>query len=164
MDEAGSSPYAPTPEHEAKCRRCGMSCHFAIEFGGERLIVPEIHCLYLGSADGKFHCTVYERRFELAPWCQTSGEAAKKGWLGWDCPYSAGPAAPKGKRWATPADRDRIMPHVRKALIENGLERKYNPDSALKALAAPGEAWSWRLEGERYVFERREAAGARPAK
>jgi hypothetical protein len=132
-----------------------MSCHFAIAFGDERLIIPEIHCLYLGRDGERRHCTVYERRFELAPWCQTSDEAARTGFLGWDCPYAAGIDLPGGgKRWASEAQRRAILPHVVKALIENGLERKYNPDAALSLLAASGEGWSYRLEAGRYRFFR----------
>ena len=143
-----------TQEHEAKCRRCGMSCHFAIEAGGERLIIPEIHCLHLARDGARAHCTVYERRFEAAPWCHEAVEAAKVGLLGQGCPYAADPAA--GKRWANPGQRAAILPHVRRALIEKGLERKMNPDAALSVLTAGGERWRWRSEGERYVFERLE--------
>ncbi len=155
MSGAGRSAYDPTPEHEAACRRCGMSCHFAIEYAGESLIIPEIHCLFLGSEGAARICTVYERRFEEAPWCHTGVEALEKGLVGWDCPYAAGRSLPGGgKRWASPAQRAAVMPHVRKALIERGLERKYNPDAALRLLTADGESWTWRTEGEGYVFVR----------
>jgi hypothetical protein len=132
-----------------------MSCHFAIEFAGRRLIIPEIHCLFLGREDGVALCEVYERRFEEAPWCQTADEALARGFLAHDCPYAAGVGQPGGgKRWATAPERAQVQPHVRKALVEQGLERKFNPDSALKVLTATGERWSWRLEGERYRFVR----------
>jgi hypothetical protein len=155
MADAEPPSYAPTPEHEATCRRCGMSCHFAIEFRGERLIIPEIHCLYLGRDGAKRACTVYDRRFELAPWCQTGDAAAAAGFLAWDCPYTAGRDVPGGgKRWATDAQRHALLPHVRKALIDDGLERKYNPDAALAILTASGEDWTYRQEAGRYRFVR----------
>jgi hypothetical protein len=56
-----------------------------------------------------------------------------------------------GKRWANPQQRAAILPQARRALIEKGLERKLNPDAALRVLTAGGA--HWRSEGDRHVFE-----------
>lgn len=67
-------------EHEALCRRCGMSCHFAVPVNGLAVVLDELRCRFLGrDGEGRYGCTVYERRFEVAPWCQTVESALAGG-------------------------------------------------------------------------------------
>jgi hypothetical protein len=133
-----------------------MSCHTPILLGHESVIVPEIHCLYLAQKqDGsnEYYCTVYEKRFELAPWCKTSVEAIPLNALAWDCPYAQGVANFKGKRWAKDWERDAIYRVLREAFLQFGLPFADNPDSALKILNRNGEkGWTYRLEGDHYRF------------
>ncbi len=133
-----------------------MSCHTPILLGGdEPVIIPELHCRFLerSHATGEFRCTVYENRFEMAPWCMTANEAARGGALAWDCPYSTGLTGVKGKRWATDWERESIVEALRTAFVEAGLPAEDNPDSALLLL---GSEWTYRLEGNRFRFVKRQ--------
>ena len=52
--------------HEAMCRRCGMSCHFAIPVNGLPVVFNDLHCRFLETDDdGKFRCGVYEQQRTL---------------------------------------------------------------------------------------------------
>src|ERR1700694_1397934 len=100
----------------------------AIEAGPEKYIVEEIHCKFLGKeADGRYACTVYERRFEMAPWCRRADEAAAQGHVAQDCPYAGEIPDFHGKRWASPVVRETLMPLVRKILVEDGLPLSESP-------------------------------------
>ncbi len=83
------SPKADTPEHEAKCERCGVSCHAAYPLkDGRSVVIQDLSCRFYGIApDGKPGCTVYEERFEKAPWCLHSSRAGYMGALHEGCPY-----------------------------------------------------------------------------
>src|SRR5258707_1179574 len=35
-------------EHEALCRRCGISCHFALPVNGVPMVIDELRCKFLG--------------------------------------------------------------------------------------------------------------------
>ncbi|MAH47932.1 hypothetical protein CMI37_19075 [Candidatus Pacearchaeota archaeon] len=77
-----------TPEHEAKCQRCGVSCHAAVEIeGGRQIVLQDLHCVFLGEEDGLPACSVYEGRFKEAPWCLHSSHAARLGALRLGCSY-----------------------------------------------------------------------------
>ena len=126
----------------------------AIKVGEENIIFPEIHCRFLGTSpeDGKFTCTVYEQRFEKAPWCHTAEDAIKDGHLAQDCLYASDVPGYRGKLWATESMRARLVPLLRKKLLEDGLPFAASPDSALRLLTSGGEAWSYALEDGKYVF------------
>lgn len=148
-------PVLNSDEHEAMCRRCGVSCHMAIEAGPEKYVIEEIHCRFLGRAeDGKYACTVYEKRFEVAPWCHTAVDALTTGNLAYDCPYTRHIPGYKGKVWAPAAVRVKLMPVVRKKLIDDGLPLSASPESALRALTSGGERWTYTEESDRFVFHR----------
>jgi uncharacterized cysteine cluster protein YcgN (CxxCxxCC family) len=114
------------------CRRCGMSCHTPVWLGDEQVIIPELHCRYLTSGG----CSVYERRFEVAPWCKPVPEAIEIGALASDCPYTAGIAGYKGKRWAKDWEREAILPLLREALMRDGLSPEDDPVSASRLLCS----------------------------
>lgn len=112
------------PEHEAQCRRCGISCHVAVPHGmgrRERLIVvPGLHCRYLAqTADGQWGCTVYEDRFARAPWCHHADVAAPLGYLAHDCPYGSPPG--KGKVRLAKVALDAIWPELLWTMTAHGL-------------------------------------------
>nr|MBP6609058.1 hypothetical protein [Deltaproteobacteria bacterium] len=56
-------------EHEALCRRCGMSCHFAVPVNGLAVVIDALRCKFLArssgsdSSAGQYHCTIYADRF-----------------------------------------------------------------------------------------------------
>ena len=143
-------------DREDLCRRCGASCHLPVKVGEEKIIVPELHCTFLSKPDaqGKFSCTVYEQRFEKAPWCHTADDAMKEGQLAQDCPYAAGVPGFKGKKWADEPTRARLVPILRQRLIDEGLPVSASPDSALRLLTSDGEEWTYSLAPGKYVFHR----------
>jgi hypothetical protein len=127
----------------------------SIGVGNDRYIVDEIHCKFLSKADdGKYTCTVYERRFELAPWCLKAADAARDGHVAQDCPYGIQIQGFRGKQWASREMREKLMPIIRQKLIEEGLPLSQSPDAALRVLTADGESWTYSEEADRYVFHR----------
>lgn len=151
-------------EHEGTCRRCGMSCFTPIQLGNETVIIPDIYCKYLEAepgAPGKYRCSVYEKRHEVAPWCKTVPEAIQLNALAWDCPYATGVPGFKGKRWARDWERHAIEETVRSSMIEFGLPFQDNPDAALRILNRHGEThWTYELDGDHYRFFEIEEADA----
>lgn len=81
------------PAWESLCRRCGVSCHFAVRVGALNVVLDTLRCRYLGRDEHGYHCREYERRFELAPWCHRADEAARLGLLAMDCLYRQAPDA-----------------------------------------------------------------------
>jgi len=140
---------------EALCRRCGVSCHPPLEVGSDKYVIEEIHCRYLArEVDGRFTCTVYKNRLEVAPWCHTAKDALASGNLASDCLYAARIPGYKGKEWASPEVREKLMPIVRRKLISEGLPLSDNPDSALRVLTGGGEHWNYTQESDRFAFHR----------
>lgn len=155
-DETG--PYGLSPAHEATCRRCGTSCHPAIPVNGIPVVVPELSCRFLARGEGgHFHCTVYARRFEVAPWCRTVDESLAHGLLAHDCPYAAGIPNYKGKVRLKPRLLDSILPVLRAHVAEAGVPDMVDPEAARRFLEGDGSRWTyeWDDEGERFRFRRR---------
>jgi uncharacterized cysteine cluster protein YcgN (CxxCxxCC family) len=124
--------------HEALCRRCGISCHFAVPVNGLAVVVDELHCRFLVRDGTRFNCSVYEDRFDLAPWCANMDEALENGLVAQDCPYTAGVAGYRGKtrlhkRLLTPAEKA-----IRLELLANGVPIGVSPEGVLKFLARTG--------------------------
>jgi len=113
-----------SPEHEAKCQRCGISCHVAALIDdGRRIVVEGLHCKYLGTLeDGRTGCRVYEKRFELAPWClpaSVADDREKKGVefaLREGCPYQSNKLG-KGKQRVSPEEYAELWPQIEKVLL-----------------------------------------------
>jgi hypothetical protein len=107
-----------TPEHEAKCQRCGISCHASITLkDGRDVVVEGLHCVYLKHEDsGLWSCTVYENRLTVAPWCHHVREAGPQGLLRHDCPYLEGVPGSRGKARLSSKDyavvRDEILTNI----------------------------------------------------
>ena len=74
-------------KEEAKCERCGISCHFSIIADTQNIAVKGMYCKFLKEEGNKFACSVYIDRMEKAPWCHLAVDAKKKGMLRTDCPY-----------------------------------------------------------------------------
>lgn len=147
----------PQPE-EDRCRRCGMSCHPAIRIGKRAVIIPELHCRFLtrDPHSGLASCRVYARRFELAPWCLSAGQAAGMGALAHDCPYTTEGHGFNGKRWAAGHERQAVAETVRQGLIDDGLCLADSPDSALSLLNTGCEEWTYSLSPDesKFIFHR----------
>lgn len=104
-----------SPEHEAKCLRCGRCCYAAVIVNGEHIIVEGLHCKFLDAEKGT--CPVYTRRFGEAPWCQPASIAAEKGAL-WDgCPYCSEFPGPR-KRQLDPETYKEMWPRIARSLLD----------------------------------------------
>jgi hypothetical protein len=127
-------------QHEALCRRCGQSCHFAIEVNGRKTIVDDLHCRFLERhEDGKFSCSVYERRFEVAPWCHTVDEALKDGLLANDCPYARNALGFQGKRRVGPESRLQTERAIREQILVYGVPPGISHDGLARFLDRTGD-------------------------
>ncbi|HMU39049.1 MAG TPA: hypothetical protein PKE31_08540 [Pseudomonadota bacterium] len=133
---------------EALCRRCGVSCHFAIPVNGLAVVLPELRCRYLAkvqtplpvaTADERFHCTVYEDRFEKAPWCMTAERAAEGGFLAQDCPYTKGVAGYRGKVRLSASLRKQVEPAIVAEILRVGVPVGADPLAVLSLLNKNGD-------------------------
>lgn len=151
-------------EHESLCRRCGMSCHFAVPVNGLPVVIDALRCKFLGrDGEGRFACTVYDRRFELAPWCHTAEDALAQGLLAKDCPYARGIPGYRGKVRLSPQLLRQVLPALRAEVARAGVPFGADPDAAAAFLAEGGGSWSYAPspDGTRYLFTRHpEASGA----
>ena len=141
--------------HEALCRRCGMSCHFAIPVNGLAVVVDALRCKFLArDDDGRYRCSVYERRFELAPWCHTAQGALAGGFLAKDCPYARGVPGYRGKVRLSAALLHKVLPAIRAEVARAGAPIGADPDAVAQLLGHGGERWRYRVsaDGTRYLF------------
>ena len=159
-NETNEGPYGLSASHEAECRRCGVSCHLAIPVNGLPIVVPGLCCRFLQKKiDGRYYCTVYEERFERAPWCKGVEECLTMGFLAQDCPYAAGRPGYRGKHNVPRAVLDRLLPVLREHVAEVGVPASVAPEAALRFLEADGSRWEavWNVAEERTRFRPRAA-------
>ena len=69
------------------------------------------------------HCTVYEERYERAPWCHSAEDAMAQGLLAQDCPYvrHEGVKGYKGKTTLKRSLREKVEPAICEDIINNGV-------------------------------------------
>jgi hypothetical protein len=143
-------------EHEALCRRCGMSCHFAVPVNGLAVVIDALRCKFLAREEGgMYRCSVYERRFEAAPWCHTAQSALAGGFLAQDCPYARGVSGYRGKVRLSPALLRKVLPAIRAEVARAGAPIGVDPEVVAAFLAQEGgPAWRHALsaDGARYLF------------
>ncbi len=110
--------HKPDPaDHEAKCERCGISCLAAVEIkDGRQVVIEGLKCVYLGVQGDKPACSVYSTRFDEAPWCLHSKQAARLGALRKGCPYTEGLDV-KGKERLSVEEYDALWPEIAEALL-----------------------------------------------
>ena len=84
---------------EDLCQRCGRCCRVKLAIDGEVVATPFL-CPHL-DRDTRL-CTIYERRFELNPFCASAADAVESGIFPADCPYVAGSPGYRAPRDATP--------------------------------------------------------------
>lgn len=127
------APPDPTaPDREALCRRCGASCHVAVPAGDlGSVVLPGLHCQFLVADGDKFACSVYERRFEAAPWCHTAEQAQPLGYLATDCPYGS---HPDGKVVVGADALDRLFPAILRNLRAWGVPTYIDRAALLRQL------------------------------
>ena len=136
-------------DHEAMCRRCGISCHFAVPVNGLPVVVDDLHCRFLvregeGDLGGLYRCSVYEERFERAPWCATASEALEDRLLAQDCPYTRFASGYRGKTRLHPRLLTQALPAIRRDVLENGVPFGVWEEGLLRFLERTGGG-RWRL-------------------
>jgi hypothetical protein len=141
--------------HEAKCRRCGISCHVAVPVLDQLVVVPGLHCKHLEQTGPEsFACTVYDRRVEQAPWCHHADLAQELGYLAADCPYNATPG--RGKVRLVEAEFARQWPRVLDSLRRWGVPRYVSaPALIAEVQRREGEAYTmdpWPRDAERWLL------------
>jgi uncharacterized cysteine cluster protein YcgN (CxxCxxCC family) len=125
--------------HEALCRRCGISCHFAVPVNGLPVVVDDLHCRFLEQEDdGRFKCSVYTERYERAPWCHSAEEALENGLLAQDCPYAAGTSGYRGKTRVHTRLQAKVLPAIRAEVITYGLPAGASVDGIKRFMARTG--------------------------
>lgn len=148
-------------DHEAKCRRCGVSCHMAVPSDTHGLVaVPGLRCQFLEQDQaGLFGCTVYAERFERAPWCHHADEAAPLGYLATDCPYGTPPGL--GKVRLTEQEFAVVWPEMLRKIRAWGVPI-YVHREALIAEVAQRTGKPWTLEAWPGDPDRLRLRGPRP--
>ncbi len=142
-DPSASDSQLTDQAREGLCRRCGASCHVAVPAGDlGSVVVPGLHCQFLVGDGDRFACSVYERRFEAAPWCHTAQEAQPLGYLANDCPYGA---HPEGKVVLAQQDLDRTFPAILRNLRAWGVPT-YIDRTALLAQLESRTRRRWALD------------------
>ena len=159
-------------EHEALCRRCGMSCHFAVPVNGLAVVIDALRCKFLArssdsgsdSSAGQYHCTIYADRFAQAPWCHTADSALSGGFLAQDCPYAKGTPGYGGKvRLSSSLYQKACAGHL--PLPQGQRPHRDTPHWAVLALLTEsGGKWSHSVsaDGSRYLFARSDTETPNP--
>lgn len=72
---------------ESYCTECGVCCHLSMGIthptGKDRILIKDLPCRFLSNNK----CTVYESRFEKAPWCQDLNSLLSSGLAPKECGY-----------------------------------------------------------------------------
>lgn len=143
-----------TDEHESKCERCGVGCHATINLNGHDLVVEGLHCKFLtdkgeGPVEnvgrGRFHCSVYENRMEVAPWCGHSDYAVDKGWLRKGCPYAVEAGFSSGKERVKPEFYENLWPHIFAEVVNTNWHDHVTYQSFLEKHVIPREGEGWTI-------------------
>lgn len=70
------------------CNQCGQCCHVGVSLGKTKITLRKVVCKHLrATSDNKTQCSVYPKRFKVAPWCLSVGEAVEQERLPKSCPY-----------------------------------------------------------------------------
>ncbi len=142
-------------QHEARCRRCGVSCHLAIPVNGTPVTIPGLRCQFLERDGASWQCTVYADRFTRAPWCHHADVAGAQGFLAIDCPYVVAAGYKRGKVTVTPSSYDRIWPALLAELQLRGVPHWIHREALrLELTAREGGRWTLRPEGDELMPER----------
>lgn len=164
---------ATQEEHEDLCRRCGMSCHFAVPVNGLAVVIDALRCRFLaestdatGEKTGRYHCTVYDQRYAVAPWCHSAHQALQGGYLAQDCPYARGTAGYRGKVRLSARLLGQVQPAIVAEILRVGVPIGADPERVLRFLAAATSAshqYQESSDGARYLFFARPSESAATA-
>ena len=113
---------------------------------GRQIVVEHLHCKFLVlEAPGRTSCSVYEERFEKAPWCMPYTLALKMNAYAKDCPYVENGV---GKERVPEEEYERLWPRIaeditaRQAVPANFTWAKFFEDAEKRDR---GYVWSIRL-------------------
>ena len=140
-------------KHEAKCERCGISCH--IQNRDEEVgdvAIQGLHCKFLKKEGSHFTCTVYKDRYEKASWCHSAVEASPQGMLRTDCPYND---TGKGKIRLSPDDYDKWWEKRSGIILATVHPHFVSTESFLSELKRrhPDKEWVARKDEAGWIFE-----------
>ncbi len=132
------------PKHEGQCRRCGVSCHLAVPLDDRPIMVPGLHCQFLlEEPDGRFSCTVYNDRFDKAPWCHHADLAAPLGFLADDCPYALKQGISGGKVRLSEDEMADVWPQLLERIRSWGVPVLIDRAALLREVSRrEGSAWT----------------------
>lgn len=144
-------------DHEALCRRCGISCHFAIPVNGLAVVIDALRCKFLSQIEGepgRYHCSVYESRYSVAPWCHSAESALHAGFLAQDCPYARGHKGYRGKVRLSASLQRQVLPAIRSEIVRVGIPIGADPDRVRLFLSESGTDFAYTVsaDGSRYLF------------
>ena len=144
-------------DHEALCRRCGISCHFAIPVNGLAVVIDALRCKFLSQIEGepgRYHCSVYASRYSVAPWCHSAESALHAGFLAQDCPYARGHKGYRGKVRLSASLQRQVLPAIRSEIVRVGIPIGADPDRVRLFLSEPGTDFAYTVsaDGSRYLF------------
>ncbi|MFO0621085.1 MAG: hypothetical protein U0745_06795 [Polyangia bacterium] len=144
-------------DHEALCRRCGISCHFAIPVNGLAVVIDALRCKFLSQIEGepgRYHCSVYASRYSVAPWCHSAESALHAGFLAQDCPYARGHKGYRGKVRLSASLQRQVLPAIRSEIVRVGIPIGADPDRVRLFLSESGTDFAYTVsaDGSRYLF------------
>jgi hypothetical protein len=102
-------------------------------------VLPDVHCRFLGRDEGgRYACTVYETRFEEAPWCIWADEAKQGSLLSIDCPYHRGVPDQKGKTFLNDRLLGTVAPQIAAQLLKSGIPEWVTKEGVLRIFERAG--------------------------
>ena len=137
--------------NEKICNRCGICCHPSFQIGIRKIIIEQIHCKFLKKEqNGKTYCSVYDSRFDKAPWCLTLKQAIRQQMLAHNCPYVKNINGFNGKFTLSSKILKNYYPEIEKHILKYGIPSWCSIADAVKFFKKPIK---WKLERDRYMFE-----------
>jgi len=140
-------------KHESKCERCGVGCHATVNINGHDVVVEGLHCKFLEDTGegpledlgrGRFQCSVYEDRMEVAPWCGHTDYAKDRGWLRKGCPYVSEDFS-GGKERLPPNRYDNLWPHILKEVLATEWHEHTSHTSFVATQLSKREPGDWQV-------------------
>lgn len=102
---------------EELCTQCGDCCHATLHADNGMVVVPELPCRFLAvKSVGTYHCTVYEDRFHVAPWCRDLMTGMLTGAYPVTCNYTKGFNGYVGGQVLSDKQYELLRPSLQKAI------------------------------------------------
>lgn len=98
---------------EKICRECGICCSLAIPINSSNYICLGLPCKFLKNKK----CSVYSRRFSVAPWCADLVRCLVEGIFPKECPYTFDIPNYKGNILLPYTEYVKMKPYFAKVLL-----------------------------------------------